>query len=138
MRKRTRSRECALQMLYNMDIAGEPPLSIMRIYWENHPDLLSSKDFAEQLVIGVTSKKEEIDVIINKYAQNWKLERMAIVDKNVLRISVFELLYLDEVPPKVSINEAVNLAKKFSTAESGKFVNGILDKINKEKDIEKS
>lgn len=137
MRKRTKSRECALQILYNIDICGDPAKKIMQIYWENHPEFLPFSDFANILVEGVFSKRAEIDEIIKSYAQNWKLERMAVVDRNVLRLSAFELLYLEEIPPKVSINEAVNLAKKFSTEDSGKFVNGILDRINKEKNIDK-
>lgn len=137
MRKRTKARECALQILYNIDICQEPAKKIMQIYWENHPEFLPFADFANVLVEGVFSNRAEIDKFINKYAQNWRLERMAVVDRNVLRMSTFELLYLKEIPPKVSMNEAVNLAKKFSTEDSGKFVNGILDRINKEKDSDK-
>jgi N utilization substance protein B len=135
MRKRTKSRECALQILYTIDISGDDPQDIIKIYWENHRELSPFKDFANTLVEGVSSYRKEIDELINTYAQNWKLSRMAVVDRNILRISTFELLYLNEIPPKVSINEAVNLAKKFSTADSGKFVNGILDKIHKERKI---
>ncbi len=138
MRKRTKSRECALQILYTIDITGDSPSNITQIYWENHQQFLSCRDFADMLVKGILMHKQEIDKVISTYASNWKLGRMAIVDRNVLRISAFELLYLDEIPPKVSINEAVNLAKKFSTVDSGKFVNGILDRIKKEKDIAKS
>ncbi len=138
MRKRTKSRECALQILYTIDIRGDSPSNITQIYWENHQQFLSCRDFTDMLVKGILMHRQEIDKVISTYASNWKLGRMAIVDRNVLRISAFELLYLDEIPPKVSINEAVNLAKKFSTVDSGKFVNGILDRINKEKDIAKS
>ncbi len=138
MRKRTKSRECALQILYTIDITGDSLSNITQIYWENHQQFLSCRDFADVLLKGISMHKDEIDKVISTYASNWKLGRMAIVDRNVLRISAFELLYLDEIPPKVSINEAVNLAKKFSTVDSGKFVNGILDRINKEKDIAKS
>ena len=72
----------------------------------------------------------EIDQVLGKYADNWELSRMAMIDRNVMRLATYELLYLADVPPKVTLNEAVNLAKKFSQEESGKFVNGILDKIN--------
>lgn len=137
MRNRTKSRECALQILYNIDICGDTAKKIMRIYWENHPEFLPFADFANVLVEGVFSRRAEIDKILHGYSQNWKLGRMAVVDRNVLRLSAFELLYLEEIPPKVSINEAVNLAKKFSTEDSGKFVNGILDRINKEKNVDK-
>jgi len=138
MRKRTKSRECALQILYAVDIGGDTPENIRQIYWENHQQLLKFRDFADRLIEGVWLWKKNIDTTISNYAENWDLGRMAIIDRNVLRISTFELLYFEEVPAKVSINEAVNLVKKFSTADSGKFVNGILDKIKKEKNIAKS
>lgn len=130
MRKRTKSRECALQILYTADLMKDNPEDTMNIYWENNKKFLVFKDFSNSLVRGFYSHSGKIDEIIRKYAENWKLERMAVVDRNILRIAVFELLYLAEIPPKVSINEAVNLAKKFSTSESGRFVNGILDKIH--------
>jgi transcription antitermination factor NusB len=87
---------------------------------------------SRELVDGVAQHLEEIDAKIASYAANWELERMAVVDRNVLRMGSFELLYRQDIPPKVSINEAVELAKKFSGLASGKFVNGILDKIKQE------
>ncbi|MFT5170203.1 MAG: transcription antitermination factor NusB, partial [Candidatus Omnitrophota bacterium] len=80
----------------------------------------------------VEKNKKEIDDIIRKYAANWQLERMAVIDRNILRLGTFEIMFADEIPPKVTINEAVELAKKYGDSESGKFVNGILDKIHKE------
>jgi N utilization substance protein B len=85
--------------------------------------------FAEKLVQGVLERRDALDEQIKKYAQNWDLHRMAVVDRNVLRLAIYEMMHRDDIPPVVSINEAVDIAKRFSTEESGKFVNGILDKI---------
>jgi len=89
----------------------------------------SIKAFSIQLVCGVCEKKEELDQIISKASINWRIERMSRVDRNILRIAVYEILFMDDIPPKVSIDEAVELGKKYGTEESGAFVNGILDKI---------
>jgi N utilization substance protein B len=89
-------------------------------------------DFSSQLVQGVAENLEKIDKKISEYATNWRLERMAYVDRNILRLGSYELLFREDIPPKVSINEAVELAKKFSSQEASKFVNGILDKIKSE------
>ena len=87
--------------------------------------------FAEELARGVIEHHQEIDPLIAKYAENWEIDRMGTVDRNAMRIAVFEMLYRDDIPPVVSINEAVELAKAYSSSESGKFVNGILDRIRK-------
>jgi transcription antitermination protein NusB len=88
--------------------------------------------FAENLVKGVLEHRNELDEQIKKYAQNWDLHRMAVVDRNVLRLAIYEMMFREDIPPIVSINEAVDIAKRFSTEESGKFVNGILDKVKGE------
>jgi N utilization substance protein B len=88
--------------------------------------------FADPLIRGVLEHREKIDAEIQKHAKNWSLQRMAAVDRNVLRLAVFEMLFREDIPPIVSINEAVDIAKKFSTHDSGKFVNGILDQVRKE------
>lgn len=132
MRKRTRGRECALKILYAIEIAKETPEDGIRIYWENaDPVEFDVKDFANELVRGVYQHIAEIDALITKCATNWQLERMAVIDKNVMRCATYELLYRDDVPPKVSINEAIDMAKKYGDKDSGKFVNGVLDRINK-------
>ncbi len=137
MRKRTLARECALQVLYQMDITGDKPENALDNFWSNRkeneidPGL---KEFSASLVQGVAENLEEIDQGIVRYAENWQLKRMAVVDRNIMRLGCFELLFRDDIPPKVSINEAVELAKKFSGLESGKFVNAILDKIKLEKE----
>lgn len=88
--------------------------------------------FAEPLIRGVIEHREKLDAEIQKHARNWSLQRMAAVDRNVLRLATYEMLFRDDIPPIVSINEAVDIAKKFSTHDSGKFVNGILDQVRKE------
>ena len=132
MRKRTRSREYALQILYQIDITHEEPLSAMEDFWQAHLEEgidEEMKAFAAEIVKGAVQNLVEIDRKIAQYATNWELERMAVVDRNIMRMGGFELLYSSGIPPKVAINEAVDLAKKFSGVEAGKFVNAILDKI---------
>ena len=132
MRKRTRSREYALQILYQIDITHEEPLSAINDFWQAHIDEgidEEMKDFTAEIVKGAVQNLVEIDRKIAQYATNWELERMAVVDRNIMRMGGFELLYSSSIPPKVAINEAVDLAKKFSGIEAGKFVNAILDKI---------
>jgi len=91
------------------------------------------KNFTSELVKGVAENSETIDAEIARYAANWQLKRMAVVDRNILRLGCFELMFREDIPPKVTINEAVELAKKYSDPEAAKFVNGILDKIQSEK-----
>ena len=93
---------------------------------------LAVRNFADRLIRGVIEHRPELDQKITALAQNWDLQRMAVVDRNILRLAIFEMLHRDDIPPIVSINEAVDIAKKFSTQDSGKFVNGILDKIKGE------
>jgi len=136
MRKRTRSRELALQILYQVDLRKERRDEFIADFWENQTasdDTLddSIMEFSTTLVEGTLKNLIKIDEYITGYAENWQLSRMAVIDRNIMRMGVFELLYLEDMPPKVAINEAVELAKKYGDTESGKFVNGILDKINK-------
>ena len=132
MRKRTRARECALKILYGMEITKEPPETSIKMFWSNHDEEESEIiEFTNALVIGVKRNQEFIDKTISSYAANWELKRMAMIDRNILRFATFELLFMEEVPPKVAINEAIDLAKRYGDQESGKFVNGILDKISK-------
>ena len=132
MRKRTKARECALQILYQIDITKDSPDNLLSAFWEDKKTESEVRDFATALVKGTVENMQKIDDIITKYASNWKLKRMAVVDRNVLRLSTYELLYREDIPPKVAINEAVDLAKKYGDVDSGKFVNGVLDRINKE------
>ena len=133
IRKRTQARECALQILYQYEINPGPLPDLLVRFWQQEEQVAATqevRDFAEKLVCGTCEHQSEIDKVISQYADNWELHRMAIIDRNIMRFATFELLFAADIPPKVTINEAVNLAKKFSQEESGKFVNGILDKIN--------
>ena len=137
MRKRTRAREFALQILYQMDITSDNYDICLNNFWQalsqEHIDE-EVKNFTTELVKGVADNLETIDKKITQYATNWQLRRMAVVDRNILRMSCFELMFREDIPPKVSINEAVELAKKYSGTVAGKFVNAISDKIKQEKD----
>ncbi|MCG8431872.1 MAG: transcription antitermination factor NusB [Candidatus Omnitrophica bacterium] len=132
MRKRTRARECALKVLYQLEMTGQPPEEALRIFWETEGSSAPDDDlqgFAADLVRGAHTGREAIDTMIARYAANWQIDRMAVIDRNILRIGSYELKHREDIPPKVSINEAVELAKKYSGQEAGKFVNAILDKI---------
>jgi len=132
MRNRTKARECALKILYAADITKDAPGDCSNIFWQTHEAVKKEvRDFTAFLTEGVEKNSKYIDSVITKYAKNWQLKRMATIDRNILRISTFELLFAEEVPPKVSINEAIEMAKKYGDKDSGKFVNGVLDKINK-------
>ncbi|MFH1665835.1 MAG: transcription antitermination factor NusB [Candidatus Omnitrophota bacterium] len=132
MRKRTFSREIALKILYAKDISRDPAEECCQRFWE-HSDIgdESVRKFTDHLVMGIDANRVEVDDMIMKYTTNWQLARMAAIDRNILRIASFELLFSGDIPPKVAINEAIELAKKYGDKDSGKFVNGILDKIKK-------
>lgn len=132
MRKRSQARELALKFLYQIDITREELPAALAEFWPTHRAEKSVKTFVLVLVQGTLKNLTLIDQMLAKYAQNWQLNRMAVIDRNILRLGCFELLFLADIPPKVSINEAVELAKKYGDTESSKFVNGILDRIHKE------
>ncbi len=131
MRNRTKSREYALKMLYQTDIRHADHRQIVEEFWRGHQLSAEVKAFANRLFTGTVEHLPAIDALIASRADNWDLKRMAVIDRNILRLGAFELLYLDEVPPKVCINEAIELAKRFGDVESGKFINGILDAVHK-------
>ena len=131
MGNRSRAREAALKTLYQMDVTRDAPAEALKIFFRHHRVALSSQPFVARLVEGTTQHLTEIDPLLRRHATNWTLERMAIVDRNILRLGAYELLYETQTPPKVVINEAVDLAKRFGAADSGKFVNGVLDSIHK-------
>ncbi|HOE68720.1 MAG TPA: transcription antitermination factor NusB [Candidatus Omnitrophota bacterium] len=134
IRKRTRARECALQILYQFEINPGPLPALLAEFWaaEEQGDATPEVcEFANLIVSGTAEHRDEIDQVVDRYADNWSISRMAVIDRNILRFATYELLFMGDIPPKVTINEAVNLAKKFSQEESGKFVNGVLDKINR-------
>lgn len=129
MRNRTIARELALQSLYQLDLRGNEIINDIDAFCKKSNEKDDIYQFAISLVNGCRSKVKEIDEKISSVTEHWELRRMAIIDKNILRLGVYELLHRNDIPPKVSINEAIELAKKFSTKNSGTFVNGILDKI---------
>lgn len=132
MRKRTKARELALKFLYQIDITKEDLSQALESFWHEHRLTRPVKEFTARIILGTTANLARIDGVIGKYARNWQLKRMAVIDRNILRLGCFELLFLEDIPPRVSINEAVELAKKYGDVDSGKFVNGILDRIHKE------
>ena len=132
MRRRTIAREHALKILYQTDITRRTLAESVDDYWAQEPN----KDeeiitYSKLISEGVRKHLKAIDDKISEYATNWQLSRMAVIDRNILRMGLFELKYTADIPPKVAINEAVELAKKYGDLESSKFVNGILDKIHK-------
>ena len=137
MRRRTLAREHALKILYQFDITKRPMEAVVESYWnaEETKDQEIIK-YANLLAQGVGGLIQEIDQKISDYATNWQIRRMAIIDRNVMRIGLYELQHTTDIPPKVAINEAVELAKKYGDLESSKFVNGILDRIHKKEIVE--
>ncbi len=131
MRNRTKAREYALQILYQVDLTRADAQQAVQEFWLYHTVPQEVQSFATQLAQGVLTHLDEIDRLISTHANNWQINRMAVVDRNILRLGIFELLYQDQTPPKVCLNEAIELAKRFGDEESGKFVNGILDTIHK-------
>ncbi len=131
---RRTARECALQMLYQFDIGGQSAPDILSTFWERNEQMAGVQSFANELFEGSVDKLDEIDEIIRQHVKHWKLARIAAVDRNILRVAVFEFLSDAEIPGTVVINEALEIAKKFSTDESAQFVNGVLDSIKTDLD----
>jgi N utilization substance protein B len=127
---RRKSREAALQALFLIEMN---PLNSkegsLAVFSENFPVKEGSQPYFSRLVRGVGEQKEAIDRLIKDYAENWRIERMSGVDRNILRIAVYELVYCNDIPPRVAINEAIDLGKQYGAEESGAFINGILDSI---------
>lgn len=132
MRRRTKAREVALQFLYQMDLRGEAVMEDLGEFLETSTRDKEVQEFGLRLITGTKDLRPELDETLAKVARNWDLRRMATIDRNILRMAIFELLYCDDIPPKVSINEAIDLGKKYSTANSGAFINGILDRVKNE------
>jgi N utilization substance protein B len=130
---RRQGREAALQTIYLVDICRLDVKDIPSAVWSEEPLSLKTREFAEHLANGVVTHREKIDQLVSHYAKNWEMKRMAAIDRSILRLATCEILVDLETPINVIINEAVEIAKKYSTAESSKFVNGILDKIKQER-----
>ena len=133
MGKRRKARELALQFLYQLEQNGAiDPGPFEAEFWARHPVDAEAREFAASLVHGAKRQQGDIDKRIAECAEHWDIDRMAVVDRNILRLAVYELMLDAEVPPKVAINEAIEIAKKFGTRESSRFINGVLDRIHRE------
>ncbi len=130
--KRRRAREYALQILFQLDLTNSTfDDKLFKNFWEDIKEDTEVKEFANSLIRGTRENIHSIDKIIKKAAEHWSIERMATVDRNILRCAAYELLYRKDIPSAVTMNEAIEIAKKYSTEESASFINGILDKIQK-------
>jgi N utilization substance protein B len=131
--KRRQAREYALQILFQIDFT-EKKVGRRELdeFWSDKKENREIREFAEELVKGTLEKLEDIDALIEKLAENWILGRMAAVDRNILRLAAFEILYRKDIPSAVTINEALEIAKKYSSSESAPFLNGVLDRLAKE------
>ena len=129
---RRESRKWAMQILFELEMNRQEPDAMLREFWRKKAAGEGAKMFTEQLVHGVVNHLAEIDGLISRYAENWNIKRINPTDKNVMRVAMYEMLHCRDIPPVVSINEAVDIAKEFSDAASGKFVNGILDRARKD------
>ena len=129
MGKRTKARECAVQMLYQWDLTREPMDSVVGLFWKMRSSTEETKGRAERLARGAQGVVDSLDEAITKASTNWRFERIAAVDRNILRIGTYELMKEPETPASVIIDEAVEMAKRFGEADSPSFVNGVLDAI---------
>jgi len=129
MGRRREGREAAVQFLYQADLNKENAEDLLADFWKIREAKTGIREFATQLVRGVTAHREEIDALIRGATANYELGRLAAVDRNILRVGIYEMLHALDVPPVVAINEAIEIAKRFGAEESGRFVNGILDRV---------
>ena len=132
MGKRRKSRELALQALYQLDVTKQDPSQVLAQFQQHFVPHEVKDEFLVRLVLGVLDHSQEIDRLIERFSENWRLDRMSIIDRNILRMATFELIYCEDIPPKVALNEAIDLGKKYGSEDSGSFINGILDRIQKE------
>lgn len=138
---RRRSREVAVKLLYQWDITGQDIMELVETYRAGADAPITIDPFCLELLAGTVEHREAIDAEISRWSAHWSLERMSAVDRNVLRLAVYELLFRLDIPPKATVNEAIEIAKRFSTADSAAFVNGILDQVLKtrlEKEVEET
>ena len=132
MGRRRRGREVALQLLYALDITHEELSDVLGTPWIEALVPEAVHDFTIMLVTGVVEQREAIDALVREWSANWSLSRIGVIERNILRLAIYELLFLPEIPPNVTINEAVEVAKRYGTDESPSFINGILDRIKHE------
>lgn len=129
MGARTTAREAALQLLYALEAAGEPQDVVTREFWRETPGDPEGRPYADALVRGIMQQLPDLDRRITAASENWRVERMTAVDRNLLRIGTYELVHVGDVPRAVAIDEAVEIAKRFGTEDSSKFVNGVLERV---------
>lgn len=134
MGARRKARICALQMLFQYDVARPGLDELVRLYWQELGGEASddSKEFSNKLALGTISYLDEIDKLIKERAENWRISRMAVVDRNILRLAIYEFIHEPDTPKTVAINEALEIARRFSTFEATQFINGILDAIKRD------
>jgi N utilization substance protein B len=132
MGHRRKARELAIQILYQIEMKGSEPKEVLDLFWKSEETLPDVRQFTTELVEGTYRNRKEIDQLIERHSIHWRLSRMAAVDRNILRLGIYELLYLHDVPTSVTLNEAIEIAKKFGTEDSSAFINGILDNVAKE------
>lgn len=120
-----------MQVLYQVEMTDTEPRQVLPLFWREQEISSETRDFATEIVEGTYRNREEIDQLIEKHSAHWRLSRMAVVDRNILRLAAYELLYRRDIPINVTLDEAIEIAKKFGTEESGAFINGILDPMAK-------
>lgn len=131
MGSRHKARECAFQIIFQCDLSKQRPDEMIEDFWHQMSVPSDVRDFARGLALGTLQNVIEIDGVLSKFSENWKLHRMALVDRNILRMAVFELNNYPDIPVRVTLNEAIEIAKKFGTKDSSAFINGILDQVAK-------
>ena len=129
MINRRKARELAIQALFYIDMSQNDSKEAVKLFCENFVTSKRNLSFFFRLINGVSKAIPEIDSIVERFSSNWKISRMSIVDRNIMRLAVYEMLFCGDIPSKVSINEAIDIGKKFGAEESGAFINGILDSI---------
>jgi transcription antitermination factor NusB len=136
MKKRRRARELALKILFQWDVSAYPMTAVQKLFWGSplHKGYAEEiVEFANKIVTGIAEEKATIDNCISCVTLHWTIDRMSVVDRNILRAGVYELLFCEDIPPKTTINEYIEIAKKYGDTKSSSFVNGLLDKIHREK-----
>ncbi len=134
MGKRHEAREAALQFLFGLDLNADLQVNEESDFWKLRPTAPDVQAFSIELVSGLIENLPEIDQLLDNVTENYELKRIAAVDRNILRMAIFEMLFREDIPPVVSINEAIEIAKDFGTEQSGRFVNGVLDRVKKDLD----
>ena len=129
MATRRRGREAALQLLYAVEITHADVEEVLASSWAHALTAARTREFTGALLRGVIASRDEIDVLIREWSANWSLERIGLVERNILRFAIYELMFMPEIPPNVTINEAIEVAKRYGAEDAPSFINGILDRI---------